>query len=243
MARITWLAGVLVSALAIAGVCAGGASAVPATLHLYYIQEGVEHELTPELTPEQQIEAYDTHWRVQAAEEYVECNSSARNTGFFTEDETNNQKTDDFFVEQTFGTFYANSSCSSTMAFVGPEAEGSWYNPNYPSSPENVYVQAQIKLSAKEKAEYVSDGKKDNVIEFRASGAAGARCYYEVTKLKGTLDALPGTVRANFNNQKLKLLKMNTSDVHCPKKATVSTSMTMYVEAGGSELTLYGRVS
>jgi hypothetical protein len=230
--------GALVGALTVAAIFAGSASAAPKTLHLYYIQEGFEREPTSEQT----VEGYDTSWRVEAAEGYVECNSSAHNTGFFGADETNNAKTDDFFMYQVFGYFRGNPSCSSTLAIVGSEAEGFWYNANNPPEEEQ-YTDAQLKLSSKEKAEYVSLGKKDNVIEFQASGAAGTRCYYEVSKLKGSLDALPGTLRAHFNSQKLKLLKMNNSDARCPKKATVSTTITMYIEAGGTELSLYGRVS
>jgi hypothetical protein len=239
MGWTTRLVGVLVSAGVIAAALAGVAGASPKTLHLYYIEEGVEREFRPE----QQFELYDTHWRIEAAEGYVECTSSERNTGFFGENETNNQKTDGFFVFQTFDSLFANPSCTSSFAFTGTEAEGFWYNANNPPE-ERQYVTAQLRLTAKETAEYVSGGKEDNTIEFRASGAAGARCYYEVSKLKGSLDALPGSLRASFNQQKLKLLKMNNSDARCPKKATLSTSFKAYTyEVDGTEVSAYGRVS
>jgi hypothetical protein len=40
-------------------------------------------------------------------------------------------------------------------------------------------------------------------------------------------------VRGRFNQQKPKLLRKNSSDVRCPKKASVTTTMTLYTFTKG----------
>jgi hypothetical protein len=238
MRWMTRLAGVLVGVFLVAGMLASVASA-KATLHLYYLDEGVEREMAAE----QDFEAYDPQWAIETPEGSVECTSTERNAGLAGIDESNNEKTDVLFVGQTFFSFYSNPSCTSTLAFTGTEAEGFWFNPHY-SGIEEMYVGGELKLTAKETAEYRAEGKEDTVIEFRASGAAGSRCFYEVGKLKTKLNALPGSLRAHFNQQKVKLLKKNNSDARCPKKATVTTTMTLYTDTQeGQETSLYGRVS
>ncbi len=222
--------------LGLGAVLAGSAAAKPAVLNLYY----TSGETEVSVTAGQQIEGYDTNWIFESAEGTVQCSTEETTSGTLGLAETNNEKTDKFSVTSTIDGFFATTGCTSTVPLLTASAEGFWFNANSFGS----NVEGHFKLSAKGKAEYATAAAKDTAIEVRQSGDAGTRCYYEVTKLKGTLAPLPGPVALEFTKQKLKLLKIINSSAACPKKATVSTVVYPYVLLGESgEAELYGKLT
>jgi hypothetical protein len=235
MRRIKTLTGVLVLVLSLGAVVASSALAAAETLHLKY--EGIS------LTPGHEVEGYDTGWSLESTEGNVSCSASETNEGFLGADETNNEKKDQISVTTTFGGFYSNVNCSSTVAGFSPEARGIWFNGNT-DSPE---VKGKFKLSTKGKGEYLTAGPGDTVVALQNLSDLEVLCFYEAKKLKGTLGPFPGSVYSIFSAQKVKLLKETLgfkSAATCPKHATVTTTVSFYIPLGGGlEAVLDGEVS
>jgi len=237
MTNIVRLGGTVLVILVLGVLTAGGAAAKTPTLDLTY--ENASHELVG-LAAGQEIEAFDPSWTLETAAGNVSCSSEEATTGFRGSEETNNEKTDKLSATHTFHQFFAEAGCPSTLALVGSSVEGFWFNANTFGEA----VKGLFTLGTKGKGEYATTGSQDTVIEIREAGATGPRCYYEVTKLKGTTPAFSTTTALaayiTFSKQKVKLLKLSDGSALCPKKATVSTGVGFYAPLGGSESAVFG---
>jgi hypothetical protein len=222
--------GLLTLVLGACGALAQGAGAKAQTLQLYY------NSSIP-LTTGQSVEEFDPGWTLETASGDVTCEAIENNQGFSGLAETNNEKVDKISSQETFGALFSNTGCTSTLPLIGSTAEGFWFNGNSFGSE----VHGQFKYSSKGTVEYVSAGKLETVIEVRANAGSGARCYFEVGKLKSKL-TLP-SLTTEFAAQKLKLVKFSNSSALCPKKATVTTEMAPYVQLGeGNEAPVQGKL-
>jgi len=237
MTNIARLGGAVLVILLLGVLTAGGAAAKTPTLELAY--ENSSHELVG-LSSGEEIEAFDPSWTLETAAGNVNCTSEESTTGFLGSAETNNEKTDKLSATHTFHQFFAEAGCPSTLALVGSSVEGFWFNANTFGEE----VKGLFTLGTKGKGEYATTGSKDTAIEIREAGATGPRCYYEVTKLKGTTPVFSTTFASaaniTFSKQKVKLLKLSDSSALCPKKATVSTEVGLYAPLGGSESIVFG---
>jgi hypothetical protein len=222
-------------ALVLGALLAGNAAAA-GTLHLAYTYESLEHKLTPG----QAVEGYDYGWTIEAPEGAVSCLKAEHVEGFLGEDETNNEKTDVISSEKVFGSFYENGQCIGTIAALGSEVEGQWFNGNT----DNEAAKGSFRLGTKGTGEFKSSAPLDNTIALR-SVAGDFYCLYEAAKLKGPLEV--GEARLTFTKDKLKALKSVLgvpSAKTCPKKVTISTTVDFYVQlGGGAEAPITGSIS
>lgn len=200
--RVRMLGIALVAVLAIGGVAAGAASALPTTLTF---DEQSGH--IP-LSPGEGIRMVtETPVVIEAGETTVECQDKAEDSAFFGSVVSNGEKTDAFAIAS--GGFMPEEFCDGTGPLGGGEVVALGFPWNL-----SVNLKGKVKLTGSPK------------LGIEVQFAGGAKCVYEKGTIRGALSPTPifgSEQRADFQfvKQGLRLTKA-ASTGPCAKTAALS---------------------
>ncbi len=192
----------LAAVLAMSGIGAGVASALPTTLTL---DEETGH--APLAAGEGIRMVTETPVVIEAGENRIECQDKSDFSGFFGNVVTNNEKTD--AISFTSGGFMFGEECEGSGALGSASVEPTGFPWNL-----SIQIKGKTKLTGSPK------------VGLEVNFSSGARCDYQKPNVAGSLTPTPifgSEQRADFtfSGQKLALAK-SASSRECPKTALFS---------------------